>query len=242
MIDHSRPNSPDPAQAEPAEAPPRLKFAPVPRKCKRHDGWTADRQRRFIEALADLGSVRAAAHAINMAPEGAYQLRRLPEAESFRAAWEDALALGVQRLEDVAMERALNGVEVPVYHFGEVVGARRVYNDRLLMFMLRNRAAKRFAADSLNNPDAATKGQIERLKAQWRKEWQEEWEAAAYERTQAARASLDVKIADWETRRSNLIARAMRAEWIKIGGPPLIEGDEEEGEEEGEEDGGATAD
>ena len=42
------------------------------------------------------------------------------------------------------MDRALNGVEEPVYHRGELVGTRRVYNDRLLMFLLRNRAADRF--------------------------------------------------------------------------------------------------
>jgi len=32
-------------------------FAPVPRKYNRHDGWTPERQRGFIEALADLGEV-----------------------------------------------------------------------------------------------------------------------------------------------------------------------------------------
>ena len=134
-------------------------FAPVPRKTSRHDGWTPERQRGFIEALADTGSVRAAAHAVNMTPEGAYLLRRHPEAAEFRKAWEAALALGVQRLEDVAMDRALNGVEVPVYHFGAVIGTRRVYNDRLLMFLLRNRAPKRFKADSMSvvlKPDANT--------------------------------------------------------------------------------------
>jgi hypothetical protein len=77
-------------------------FAPVPRKYNRHDGWTPERQRGFIEALADTGSVKAAAHAVNMTPEGAYLLRRHPAAGEFRKAWEAALALGVQRLEDVA--------------------------------------------------------------------------------------------------------------------------------------------
>jgi hypothetical protein len=227
MIDKSRP------EAEVIEVP---EFAPVPRQCKRHDGWTPTRQRGFIQALADLGSVRAAAHAVNMTPEGAYLLRRHPEAAEFREAWEAALALGVQRLEDVAMERALFGVEVPVYHFGAVVGTRRVYNDRLLMFMLRNRAPKRFAADSYHNADAASKGQLDRLKRDWRKEWQEEWEAKAHERSNAARASIDAKIDSWEKQRTNLIARAMRAEWIKIGGPPSIPGDEEDEDEDEDED------
>ena len=95
MIDKSHPAP----TAEPASPPSTLPaFAPVPRLRDRHDGWTPDRQHRFIDALADLGSVRAAAHAVNMTPEGAYLLRRHPDATEFRAAWEAALALGVQRL------------------------------------------------------------------------------------------------------------------------------------------------
>ncbi|MFV4725688.1 hypothetical protein ACNJUL_21330, partial [Mycobacterium tuberculosis] len=67
MIDHTRPAP----GTVPAPA-----FDPVPRHYNRHDGWTPERQRGFIEALLDTGSVRAAAHAVNMTPEGAYLLRR----------------------------------------------------------------------------------------------------------------------------------------------------------------------
>ena len=168
-------------------------FAPVPRGRIRHDGWTPDRQHKFIEALADLGSVRAAAHAVNMTPEGAYLLRRHAEAQSFRKAWEAALALGVQRLEDVAMERALHGVEVPVYHFGAVVGTRRVYNDRLLMFILRNRAPKRFSADG-RGMNAATRGSLARMKKQWRKDWEQEAALLDNQHQDTAYAGLDEKL------------------------------------------------
>lgn len=163
-------------------------FTPVPRQTSRHDGWTPQRQQGFIEALADTGSVKAAAHAVNMTPEGAYVLRRHPEAESFRKAWEAALALGVQRLEDVALERALHGIEVPVYSYGKIIGTRRVYNDRLLMFILKNRAGKRFGGGTgvRTGKDAASRSQQERLKRQWRKEW--EAEQAAESAASAAEA------------------------------------------------------
>ena len=36
-------------------------FEPVPRKTRRHDGWTPERQKAFIAALADTGSVKRAA-------------------------------------------------------------------------------------------------------------------------------------------------------------------------------------
>lgn len=81
------------------QRPPLPDFAPVPRKY-RHDGWTPDRQKAFIEALADTGSVSRAAKMINMSPEGAYYLRRQPGAEAFRRAWEAALDFGVQRLKE----------------------------------------------------------------------------------------------------------------------------------------------
>jgi hypothetical protein len=42
-------------------------FDPVPRQYHRHDGWTPERQKAFIEALADTGSVTRAAAMVNMA-------------------------------------------------------------------------------------------------------------------------------------------------------------------------------
>lgn len=150
-------------------------FTPVPRRSQRHDGWTATRQRGFIEALADTGSVEAAARAVDMSTEGAYQLRRQPGAEEFRAAWEAALALGIQRIEDVAMDRALNGTEEPVYSYGKLIGTRIKHNDRLLMFMLRNRAPERFAAGGGPKAmNAVSLAEQARLKKQWRAEWEAE--------------------------------------------------------------------
>jgi hypothetical protein len=120
------------------QRPPIPAFAPVPRQCQRHDGWTPERQRAFIEALADTGSVSTACRMVNMASVGAYALRRHPQAAEFRRAWEAALDMGVQRLKDEAFERAINGQLVPVFVAGKLLGFRRKKNDRLLMFCLRH--------------------------------------------------------------------------------------------------------
>ena len=190
-------------------------FAPVPRQSSRHDGWTPERQRGFIEALADTGSVKHAAHAVNMTAVGAYYLRRQPEADDFRKAWEAALALGVQRLEDVAMERAIHGIEVPVYHFGAVVGSRMVYNDRLLMFLLRNRAGQRFRADG--HHDAPTQAELTKLKKQWRAEWEAE-QAQNHVSPEEIRARIDRKVE--ELRQRVMLAKARReAEQGLLPGP-----------------------
>lgn len=174
-------------------------FEPVPIK-PRHDGWTPDRQRDFIEALADTGSVEAACKHVNMTTVGAYRIRRLPEGASFRKAWNAALDLGVRRLEDVAMERALNGVEEPFYVYGQHVGTRKKYNDRLLMFMLRNRNPERFGVGvsggtgSTKGLNAVGKMEKRRLKKKWRKEWEEERAAKAGATAQQIRASIDRKV------------------------------------------------
>ncbi len=149
-------------------------FTPVPRLKERSNGWNPEVQLAFIEALASTGSVRAACRRVNRSECGAYQMRRHPEGRSFAKAWQAALALGVQKLEDIAMDRALNGVEVPVYAYGKIIGTRRVYNDKLLMFILRNRATERFPGGRGIKFDPADTRQLKRLKKQWHEEWARE--------------------------------------------------------------------
>lgn len=193
-------------------------FEPVPSQTNRRDGWTAERQRAFIEALADTGSVEAACKQVNMSSAGAYRIRRLPEGESFAAAWEAALDLGVQRLEDVAMDRALNGVEEPFYAYGNLVGTRRRYNDRLLMFMLRNRAPERFGnsvtkgGGSLKGLNAVGKMEKRRLKKKWRRQWEEERAASSGITAAKVRATIDRKV---EAIRQEVEARRAR-EWEQM--------------------------
>jgi hypothetical protein len=128
-----------------------------------------------------------------MSQAGAYQLRRQAGAEEFRAAWQAALQLGVARVEDVVMDRALNGVEEPLYSYGKLIGTRRRYNDRLLMFILRNRAPERFADGRPKALSAVDAMEVKRLKKQWRKEWEAE---RRHVTPAEVRASIDRKIED----------------------------------------------
>jgi len=121
-----------------AARPPLPDFAPVPRLKHRHDGWTPERQKAFIEALADTGSVSRAAAMVNMAQANCYTLRRAPGAEQFRAAWDAALDFGLARLKDIAFERAIEGQLEPMVVGGKLLGYRRRRNDALLMFCLRH--------------------------------------------------------------------------------------------------------
>lgn len=189
-----------PVQSDPDPQPLLPSFAPVPRAKERSNGWKPEVQRQFIEALAETGSVKAACRRVNRADHGAYMLRRHPEAAEFRKAWDVAADIGMRRIEDVAMDRALHGVEVPVYSYGKIVGTRTVFNDRLLMFMLRNRAPERFAAGAPPRaPNAVDRMELARLKAQWRKEWEQtttrERAITATERARASETTLIENIA-----------------------------------------------
>ena len=66
------------------------RFHPVP-LVRRADGWTVERQVRFIGYLAQTRSVAAAARAVSMGRESAYRLRKRAGAAGFAAAWDAAL-------------------------------------------------------------------------------------------------------------------------------------------------------
>jgi molybdenum-dependent DNA-binding transcriptional regulator ModE len=65
----------------------------------RSDGWTAERQLRFLEALAHTGNVRKAAASAGMSREGAYRLRERSGSALFAALWDLALAPQSHRAE-----------------------------------------------------------------------------------------------------------------------------------------------
>ena len=117
-----------------------------------------------------------------------------PEADSFRAAWDAALDLGVRRIEDAAMDRALYGTEETIHYHGEHVATRRRYNERLVMFILRNRAPERFAEGKPKGLSAMDRMELTRLRNQWRKEWERERAAEQMRQEVATIESINAKI------------------------------------------------
>lgn len=118
--------------------------APPVRLRQRHDGWTPERQVAFIEALAETGCVQQSADHVGLSHTSAYNLRRRPEAQAFRLAWDAALDFAVRRLADADLSRAIHGVPEPIFYRGEQVGERRVFDERLTQFILRTRDPARF--------------------------------------------------------------------------------------------------
>ena len=93
-------DSPLPSFAELATDPeiaPLLNFTPVARKARRPNGWTPDLQREFIALLAWFGIPSLAAKTLDKNLSGIAAIYKLPGADTFRASWDAAVALGVRR-------------------------------------------------------------------------------------------------------------------------------------------------
>lgn len=112
----------------------------------RKDGWCWEKQKRFLELLAETGSVTHAATTLGMSPSSAYRLRhRL--GKPFAEAWKRAARVAYRGLRESAMQRAIAGTRVPLYNRGEIVGERTVHDERLVMFLLKTRGARRFGKE-----------------------------------------------------------------------------------------------
>ena len=155
------PALPPPADAPPAWDPADYRWVPVRRR-PRLDGWTEEKQRRFIEVLADTGLVTKGAKAVGMSRESAHRLRRSPHGAAFARAWDAARLHAGGLIEDIAFERAIEGVEHEVFNdCGEVVGAKLVYDNRLLKWLLGCLKPDRYGTAARGNdgpvdPPAAT--------------------------------------------------------------------------------------
>jgi hypothetical protein len=119
---------------------PVVPFTPV-RLRHRRDGWTAERQVAFIEVLAATGCFEEACRTVGMSDSSAYRLAlRHP---AFAAACDAAVDIGLARLEQASLTRSTRGVPRPIFYKGEQVGEWRHYDERLTMFLLRNRRPER---------------------------------------------------------------------------------------------------
>ena len=106
-----------------------LRFEPVPVRARR-DGWTPERQRRFIVLLARGAGPHAAARSLGLSRQTAYALRGRRGAEAFAAAWDAA--------QDFAARASVAGRAVPPSPHGlDSIFVPRFYRGRLVGFVVR---------------------------------------------------------------------------------------------------------
>jgi hypothetical protein len=121
--------------ADVVPAPTVPDFTPAPTR-KRHAGWTAERQRTFIERVALTGNVGEACALVGLSSSSFYRLCQKPGAENFVRAWNAARVLAATRGSAIVWDRAVNGRVERFYKDGELVMERRIPSDYLLTWLL----------------------------------------------------------------------------------------------------------
>lgn len=102
----------------------------------RADGWTAARQKRFLQLLAEGHTITYACAAIGMSVTSAYALRRSARGAAFALGWQAALLLARDHLADQLLERAVHGTCETVTRPDGAVVTRQRHDNRLAMHML----------------------------------------------------------------------------------------------------------
>jgi hypothetical protein len=116
--------------------------------------FTAELQELFLEALRKSPNVSAAARACGVSYRAVYSLRKADP--SFAEAWDEAIEQAVDAIEGALYERAIEGVDEPVFHKGEVCGVVTRYSDTAAMFLLKGRRRQVYGDKSqveMSGPD-----------------------------------------------------------------------------------------
>ncbi len=99
-------------------------------------GWTPERQKLFLQAVAEGRSVVHACRIVGLTKQSAYAFRRRPQGAAFALAWQAACLLARDALADDMLDRALNGeIETITYRDGTSVSRHR-YDNRLATTIL----------------------------------------------------------------------------------------------------------
>lgn len=122
---------------------------------KKWDSW----QTIFLRALARKGIVAAACRRAKVARSTAYDARNADPL--FAAAWDEALEVAIEALEEEARRRAEVGVLEPVFQQGMKVGAIRKYSDTLMIFLLKAHAPAKYRDNYRIEHTGADGGPIE---------------------------------------------------------------------------------
>ncbi len=157
--DHPAPPQADPApQTDPAAPTDNAACAYIPatptRYTQRSDGWTPDRQRGFLERIAEGATVDEASASVGLSPGAAYTLRRRAAGAAFALGWDAAKLVARPIVAETLFLRAIAGqTERVTRPDGEVIERHR-YDNRLAMSLL-NRLDRH--ADAAETANAATR-------------------------------------------------------------------------------------
>jgi hypothetical protein len=103
---------------------------------------TPHAREKFLAHLSKTANVTESAKVIGMSRQGVYDARDTDP--SFRRAWDQAVEIATDTLEQEARRRALDGWDEPVFYRGEEIGRVRQYSDRMLELLLKANRPRKF--------------------------------------------------------------------------------------------------
>ncbi len=104
--------------------------------------WTPKKKAAFLKGLIETGNVSEAVRLSGMSRSRVYELRE--QNEDFQSAWDEAIEVGIDNLEQAARDRALHGVDEPVFYQGENCGHKRKWSDTLTIFLLKAQRPEKY--------------------------------------------------------------------------------------------------
>ena len=117
---------------------PALDAPDAPARChtQRSDGWTPERQRGFLERIAEGATVDEASASVGLSPGAAYALRRRAAGGAFALGWDAARHVARPLVAEALFRRAIDGqVDRLTRADGEVIERHR-YDNRLALALL----------------------------------------------------------------------------------------------------------
>ncbi len=100
----------------------------------RHDGFTAEKRRRFLKALGKTGCIADAARVAGVSTTTVDRWRK--KDARFDRLCVTALDKAASHLDTLAWERGVIGIEEPVWHYGKLVGTRMKRSDAIFRMLL----------------------------------------------------------------------------------------------------------
>lgn len=144
-----RKSPPEPnAEAVRRMAAEKRRAAPAPPPNKFENKRSPGLEEAFLDGLREGWSIKKSAWAAGISSSTAWDWRYKSEAtkredksykDDFWPRWKQAEQDGVDRLEDEATRRGVEGVEKPIYQQGALVGTVTEYSDTLLNLKLRGK-------------------------------------------------------------------------------------------------------
>lgn len=136
---HGAPTQVQPGYSSAAYCGGLLKNPPAGRRLRRMGRPTLAgrkaKQKRFLKAFAELGTVAAAS--VKSGVEDVSHYRWLKSSAAYRKAYAQAEERSISRLEAEAIRRASEGTKDPVFYAGSKCGDITRYSDVLLIFLLK---------------------------------------------------------------------------------------------------------